>query len=160
MSISFLLPHAFKKIGNYCFPVGLLVWIAVQRGVATRLALWIYPDSGPLPANPIAAYHKLNVVLLAVSFLATILGLYFISFSKEKKEDEFVIKTRLESFLFAALVQVILIVGFMSSAVFVWQAEWGDFLQEAFPLLLVLVFWLTYIIRFHYCLHWKFYRAK
>ena len=80
--------------------------------------------------------------------------MYFIAFSKEKLEDEMIKRIRLESFLFAAYVQMALVFTF-----FFWSLLVGDLKQGGFELFLIgtiLLFWVSYIIRFNYTLYLGF----
>ena len=158
MGAKYLLPHKYEKIGAFLFPLGLIGWIAIQRGVFTNLLFFITGDNKngyTQNGKPIAFYHLPNVIFLLVSFFCCLTGLYFISFSKEKKEDEFISRIRLESFQLSALVQLIF---FMLTFVimFVLRTEpTGDAGWFLFILCSVLLFWLFYISRFNYVLHWR-----
>jgi len=89
-----------------------------------------------------------------IGFFACLLGLYLISFAKEKREDEMIHQIRLESFQFAALLQlIILICGFVIILIL------GEPDKEGFMLFFVfifLLFWLSYIARFNYIIHAKY----
>jgi len=77
--------------------------------------------------------------------------MYFIAFSKERFEDEMIKRIRLESFMFAAYVQMALVFTFFS-----WSLLVGDLKQGGFQLFLIftiLLFWVSYILRFNYTLH-------
>jgi uncharacterized membrane protein len=158
MAARYLLPHKFKKIGAFLFPLGFIGWIAGQMGVFTNPLFFITGDNKngyTLNNNPTAFYHLPNVLFLVISFFSFLTGLYFISFSKERKEDEFISKIRLESFQLSALVQLVF---FMLTSVimFVLRTEpVGDTGWLSFILISVLLFWLFYISRFNYLLHWR-----
>ena len=73
MEPSFLLPNRFKKVGIFFFPIGIIVWVLTQRGLfSTDLN------------------HQMKVLILTLSFFSFLFGLYFITFSKEPIEDEYI----------------------------------------------------------------------
>lgn len=141
--MKFLLPHRFKKTGLLLLPLGMVLWIGGQLGLF----------------NPLLNSMQLRwpgfQIILITGFFSFLAGVYFLMFAKEKTEDEFILKIRLESFQFAALFQLLfLIVLFTSMAVF--SLDPGD--ESVFILLLaglILLYWLAYIIRFNYVLHIK-----
>lgn len=141
--MKFLLPHRFKKTGLLLLPLGMVLWIGGQLGLF----------------NPLLNSMQLRwpgfQIILIMGFFSFLAGVYFLMFAKEKTEDEFILKIRLESFQFAALFQLLfLIVLFTSMAVF--SLDPGD--ESVFILLLaglILLYWLAYIIRFNYVLHIK-----
>ena len=80
--------------------------------------------------------------------------MYFITFSRERIEDEMVQRTRLDSFQFAALIQMIaIILGF--SVMIVYQEPRGDAGMMIFFITIIFLFWISLIIRFNYILHFK-----
>jgi len=82
-----------------------------------------------------------------------VFGLICISFSKEKTEDEMIKTIRLESFQIAGMIQLILLVaGLIYILVNGDPRESGMML---FLLQLIGSFWLIYILRFNYIIHWK-----
>lgn len=139
----FLLPHRFKKMGLLLLPLGSLSWVAGQLGVFNSLL------------NALGFRYPGFQLILITGFFSFLAGIYFLIFSREKTEDEFIQHIRLESFHFAALFQLIFfVVLFLGMAIF--SLEPGG--ESAFLLLLagsILLFWLAYIIRFNYILHVK-----
>lgn len=158
MSLKYLLPHSFKKIGAFMFPLGFIGWVAGQMGFFTNFLFFITGDDKTgysKNSNPIAFYHLPNIIFLVLTFFSFIIGLYFISFSKEKKEDEFISKIRLESFQLSALIQLVFfILAFLIMFVFRIEPS-GDTGWAIFILSSVFLFWLFYISRFNYVLHWR-----
>lgn len=139
----FLLPHRYKKTGMLLLPLGLFLWISGQSGLF----------------NPMLTYLHFRwpgfQLILITGFFSFLAGIYFLIFSREKTEDEYIQLIRLESFHFAALFQLIFfVVLFLGMAIF--SLEPGG--ESAFMLILtgaILLFWLAYIIRFNYILHVK-----
>jgi uncharacterized membrane protein len=123
----------------------------MQKGIISRALIYFIgePDTG-VTSSP---YHSVNVLIAIVSFFSFLGGLYFVSFSKEKIEDEMVQRTRLDSFQFAALIQLIFtIAGFLFIAFIGDPSEGGWML---FFTAIILLFWLSFISRFNYILHVK-----
>lgn len=93
-------------------------------------------------------YYIANVVVAVLGFFGFLIGLYFLAFSRERVEDEMVQRRRMESFRFAAVLQLLLfIVGFV--AMLILGDPEGDGIL-GFMVLSVLVFWLAFVTRFHY----------
>ncbi|HOZ68705.1 MAG TPA: hypothetical protein PLU11_12030 [Chitinophagaceae bacterium] len=141
--MKFLLPHRFKKMGMLLLPLGLFLWVGGQSGLFNTLLTSLH-------------FRRPGFQLILITgFFSFLAGIYFLIFSKEKKEDEFIRHIRLESFHFAALFQLLFFVLlFLVMAIF--SLEPGG--ESAFMLLLagaILLFWLSYIIRFNYILHIK-----
>jgi hypothetical protein len=131
--MNFLLPAKFEKIGAVIAPSGLVTWIVLQQRLID-----------PTP-------HLVNVILLVICFFSFLGGLYFISFSREKIEDEMVQRTRLDSFQFAAIIQMaVMISGFL---VMLFVSEPGKEGMILFFAGAIFLFWLSFIARFNYILH-------
>jgi hypothetical protein len=138
--MKFLLPHRFKTIGAVIAPIGIVVWLAWQLGYISVLR-----------GNEM---RSLRMGILFTCFFSFLFGLYFVAFSKEKTEDEMVQRIRLESFMFASWVQIVLVIAF-----FILFLALGEPLRDGGLLLtfvgLVTLFWLSFIVRFNYVLHFK-----
>ena len=139
-----LLPNRFKRYGLFMAPLGFVIWLAMQFGLTKKIMLLFLSEVGP-------AIHTINVLVAIISFFSFLSGIYFLVFSKEKVEDEMIQKTRLDSFQFAALVQIVcIILGFLSMLIFKEPGEGGLML---FFIVLLFVFWLCFIGRFNYTIH-------
>lgn len=137
MSVKFLLPHKFKRIGVFMFPIGILIWITAQFGLFDALL------------NSINFRFPGIQIMLISSFFSFLVGLYFIAFSKEKIEDEFISKLRLESFQFAALMQIaILIISFLYMLISGNQPANESYFMLFF-IFAIFIFWLSYILKFN-----------
>lgn len=149
----FLLPHSYKNIGAIIAPLGFIIWFCMQRGIITKLLIESFGEENN--ATDIPLYHIINVIVAVISFFSFLAGLYFVTFSKEKIEDEMVQRTRLDSFQFAALTQMFfIIIGFILMALFnIFDDD--DASLALFFLFLLLTFWLSFIGRFNYVLHIK-----
>lgn len=136
----FLLPHQFKAIGGVIAPIGLVVWLAWQLGYISVLRG--------------SEMRSLRMGILFTCFFSFLFGLYFVAFSKERTEDEMVQRIRLESFMFASRMQIILVIAFFITFLALGEPFRDGGLLLTFVALLV-VFWLSYIVRFNYTLHFK-----
>jgi hypothetical protein len=135
MKSSFLLPNQFKKIGYLFFPIGLLFWIAFQQG--------LFSDQ---------INHPLKVIILTISFFSFLLGFYFICFSKEPIEDEFIASIRLRSFHISSLIQMIFfVIAFTSMYILKFEPK-GDGGLASFFLFSIILYWVIYLIAFNYTL--------
>ncbi|MBA2499384.1 MAG: hypothetical protein H0V30_06625 [Chitinophagaceae bacterium] len=147
--MKFLLPHRFKIIGTIIAPLGFGLWLAMQSGLITKVLVLIF--GGHLTASP---YHIINVAVAIISFFSFLLGIFFLTFSRENIEDEMVQRTRLDSFQVAALGQIIVIIaGFVFM---LFNGDPGESGMMVFFIILVFQFWLSFIIRFNYILHVKY----
>lgn len=146
--MKFLLPHRFKKIGAIIAPVGFTLWVCMQRGLVTSALSFFFGERGTAQGSP---FHIVNVIVATISFFSFLAGIYFVTFSKEEVEDELVQRTRLDSFQFAALVQLVfIIIGFLTMIIFKEPNEGGLML---FFISVIFLFWLSFIGRFNYVLH-------
>ena len=135
MNTSFLLPNRFKKIGYLLFPIGLIIWISIQQGLfKTELN------------------HTIKVFTLTLSFFSFLFGLYFISFSKEPIEDEYINSVRLKSFQISSITQMVFfLISFIIMFLFNLEPN-GDGGLSIFLLFSILIFWIMYMVIFNYTL--------
>ena len=154
--MKYLLPHRFKRIGAIIAPLGFALWICMQLGFVTQVFIFLFGESSRTQSsNP---YHIANVLIAILSFFSFLAGIYFVTFSKEKVEDEMVQRTRLDSFQFAALAQIIFIIfSFLFMLLFKEPGEGGLML---FFIITIFLFWLCFIGRFNYILHIKIVRLS
>jgi hypothetical protein len=146
--MKFLLPHRFKIIGAIIAPAGFFLWLAMQFGYISKIL--VNTLDGPTTTS---SHQVINVMVSIISFFSFLSGIYFVTFSKEKIEDEMVQRTRLESFQFAAIIQIIfMIAGFL---LMLFAGDPGESGMMLFFIVLVFLFWLTFIGRFNYMLHVK-----
>ncbi len=146
--MKYMLPHRFKFIGMLITPLGCCGWLTMQFGYIDQLL-----DHFLLKHSNERVFEVVNIIVAVTSFFSFLTGIYFLSFAKEKMEDEMVQHIRLESFQFAAITQWLFII-----TTFILMCFWGEPGDSGFILLLaafVLFFWLIYILRFHYYLHVK-----
>lgn len=147
-----LLPHRYKKIGAVMAPLGFIIWLLMQWGYLTRLLISVFGQSAAADAG--TPYHGANVTAAVLGFFSFLAGLYLVAFSKEKVEDEMVKSTRLHSFQFAAFLQLIVtIAGFLFIAL---AGDPSEGRMMLFFIGLLLSFWVSFIGRFNYMLHFKY----
>jgi hypothetical protein len=146
--MKFLLPHRFKIIGAIIAPAGFFLWLAMQFGYISKILVNTLGEP-----TTTSSHQVINVMVAIISFFSFLSGIYFVTFSKEKIEDEMVQRTRLESFQFAAIIQIIfMIAGFL---LMLFAGDPGESGMMLFFIVLVFLFWLTFIGRFNYMLHVK-----
>lgn len=135
MKTSFLLPNRYKKIGLFLFPIGLIIWMITQRGLFNS-----------------ELNHTIKVFTLTLSFFSFIFGLYFISFSKEPIEDEFIESVRLKSFQISSITQMVFfLISFSIMLLFNIEPS-GDSELSIYLLSSIILFWVMYIVIFNYTL--------
>jgi len=135
MNPSFLLPNRFKKIGIILFPIGFIIWIITQRGLFNT-----------------DLNHTMKVITLTLSFFSFLFGLYFISFSKEPIEDEYINSVRLKSFQISSITQMVFfLISFIIMFLFNLEPN-GDAGLSIFLLSSIILYWLMYMIIFNYTL--------
>lgn len=144
-----LLPHRFKKTGLIIAPLGFFLWIAMQIGWIAEISQFMgFSDSKPL-----------NMTCAVVGFFSVLCGTYAVAFSKERIEDEMIKNIRLQSFQFAALLQILfLIVGFI--IIGFMKNPPKDAGMMLFFILTIFIFWITYISRFNYIVHIAIYKNE
>jgi hypothetical protein len=132
MKTSLLLPNRYKKIGWSLFPLGLIIWTSFQTGLLDDYV-----------------NHLIKVFILTISFFSFLIGFYFVSFSKEPIEDEYITSLRLKSFQISAIIQMIyFLMAFTSMFLFHFEPN-GDGGLASFLLISILIYWLAYLIVFN-----------
>ncbi len=97
---------------------------------------------------------QLQIPLLPLSqFFSFLAGMYFLSFSKEKVEDEMISKIRLSSFQFAALCQLLFFIFSFAYMAISKKEPVGDGELLLFFLCAIFLFWILFILRFNYIVH-------
>lgn len=139
MRSKFLLAPKFKVIGWVMLLIFLALGILVYFFDFRIDALTIKPDtrSGNLFDNMVNFTDE-------IALTGIIVALLFISFAKERNEDEFINHTRLESWQAAIFINYILLL------IAVWLIHGTRFLDVMMYNMLTIP--LIFIIRFHYVL--------
>jgi hypothetical protein len=150
MKTQFLFPHQYKKIGwilvGLSAIVLLLPMILHNDELYSGLPVFYVFDSDP-PENQSYFFNfkRDSDIGLELFLLFSVTGSLFVGFSSLKKEDEFTLKLRLESLLWAVYSVFSL---FLFAAIFVYGT-----IGLELPLYGWLVFLLIFIARFHYVLY-------
>ena len=132
MKTSLLLPNRYKKIGWLLFPLGLIIWVATQTGMLDDYV-----------------NQLIKVLILTLSFFSFLIVFYFVSFSKEPIEDEYITSMRLKSFQISAIIQMIyFLMAFTSMFLFHFKPN-GDSGLASFLLISILIYWSAYLIIFN-----------
>ena len=153
MDTKFLLPNKFKPIGwilfvpSVIFGIFYIFYLAGSGFKFLDLKVFtIYSGSfAPWGSSPVVlSFDKVNITGTIIGILF-ILGAIMVAFSREKNEDEFIAKIRLESFLWATYINYAILlfcflffygIGFMYVMIF-----------NMFTIIIL------FIVRFHYVLH-------
>jgi hypothetical protein len=149
--INYLLPNQFKKPGWILFLTGMVLGVVY---LLFNAELWFFD----IPVFAIADekilghttffYFPINNVFDEIICLLLITGPVFIVFSREKNEDEFITKLRLESLIWAVYLNyaiLVLAILFVYGLSFLWVLVMNMFT--------ILFF---FIIRFN----WVLYKSK
>jgi hypothetical protein len=125
--MKFLLPHQFKKAGLVMASLGFALWLCMQFKITNRFFAFINLKEITTVTDGIghSSYALTNTIVAIISFFSFLAGMYFLSFSKEKVEDEMISKIRLSSFQFAAFCQLFFIFCFAYMAISKKEPE-GD----------------------------------
>ncbi|MCK0204222.1 hypothetical protein [Ornithobacterium rhinotracheale] len=143
MKTKFLIPRNFKWLGLALVLIGIALWtystFKPNFGIETKVfAFWGYFEE-----DKIFDFSSRDILYTLVNVLWIVGGL-MIAFAREKVEDEFIEKLRLESFQWAFLVNyLILLVLF----IFVYGFAFINVLIFSIYTVLIL-----FILRFHYLL--------
>lgn len=148
MKDTLLLPNRYKAIGWYLLIPATILGIALIISnfeffeiEATVFAL-LHDES--LGKSGSVGFVRSNIVPTAVGVLF-IIGALLVSFSREKKEDEFIARIRQTSLLWAVLVNYILL---LLSFLFIYGVAFLDvMLYHMFTILII------FIVRFNFILY-------
>ena len=151
MNVNYLLPYSFKRIG----------WVLLTLGIVLGIVYFGINESPQFLDFPVIAIMRQSLLGEVVFFqiitdnifneiiaLLLILGAIFMALSKEKKEDEFITKIRLESLLWATYVNYAILI---LALIFIYELAFFTIL--IFNIFSVLFF---FVLRFH----WILYQSK
>ena len=144
MNSNFLLPTYFKKIGLvFFFPLAVLGCFVIFRDF--KFDFLTFENFHHNPADNLDGNSENFTNEIAI--IGTLLSLFFIAFSSEKTEDEYIVKTRLDSLLWATYINIFLVI--MVTLVFYSL----NFYMAITNLLYVQL--IIFIVRFQFILNWK-----
>ena len=140
MQTKLLLPNRYKSIGILLFIVSLILGIMVRfSDFEFELLTVVIKEKGINVMN-----EKMNFTD-EFALTGIIISLLFIAFAREKNEDEFITRTRLESWQWAVLINYILLL------VATWAVHGFAFIDVMMYNMLTIP--IIFIIRFHYVLY-------
>ncbi|MGZ5133641.1 MAG: hypothetical protein ACXWCG_00770 [Flavitalea sp.] len=140
MQTKFLLPNRYKFIGFTIFLVSLVLGIMVRFSEFQFEALTIVVKGKRATEFDSSLNFTDEFALTGI-----IISLLFIAFAREKNEDEFITKTRLESWQWAVLINYILLL------LATWAVHGLAFIDVMMYNMLTIP--IIFIIRFHYVLY-------
>ena len=150
MKTNYLLPHRFKRIGWIIFVPAILLGLYFFATEADppflNLPVFAFFDDGALfngDENVIFGITKNNIFDELIG-LSLIVSMVFIALSRQKNEDEFIAKIRLESLVWATYINyaiLLIAILFVYGMTFFWIM--------VFNMFTILLF---FIIRFNWAL--------
>lgn len=156
MKTNYLLPNSYKKFGWFLFLIGIVLGIysisvnASPEFLKANVFALVVDDFtmnfGSAETIFFTTYETNIFDELICVFL--IIGGLLVAFSKQKKEDEFISKIRVESLIWATYCNYIIL---LLAILFVYETSF--FWVMIFNMFTILLF---FIIRFN----WTFYRMK
>lgn len=151
MKTNYLFPNRFKKIGWLLFIPGIILGIVflIYESDISLFDISVFAIAEEAILSDTTYFSILrNNVLDEITSLLLIIGALLIAFSKEKSEDEFISKIRLESLVWATYMNyviLILAIIFVFNMTFFWVL--------VFNMFTLLVF---FLVRFN----WALYKSK
>lgn len=161
MKSRFLLPYRFKRMGAFMAPLGFIGWLWAQLDGMVPFVKWLIPPKGEIFTHHGVTENQFwpMVAFMIVCFTSFLIGMAFLVFAKEKYEDEYTQRVRLESFQFSAIAQFIILFVLIITALVAELADknsnLGITVFEVLPILLILLFWIIYFTRFNWILHFS-----
>lgn len=154
--MSLFFPHRYKRIGAVLSLSGFALLMLMQPG----FTMMILPGltGGNEGYLTLSVYHSDSIVAIIVSFSIFLFGLYLITFSREKNENERVQGIRRDSVLFATLLLILLAVAGFSFLLIV-----GEPVENSAALFFVGILflsWIAFIVRFNLVLYARLKRIK
>lgn len=151
MKTNYLFPNSFKTFGWLLFIPGIILGIVylIYESDLNLFNVKVFTIAEEAIFSDTTFFSiSENNVLDEISSILLIIGALLIAFSKEKYEDEFISKIRLESLVWATYINyaiLILAIIFVYDMTFFWVL--------VFNMFTLLVF---FLIRFH----WALYKSK
>lgn len=118
MELKYLLPHKFKLIGGILLMVGIILLIVMfygqfefewLTGKVPEIQHYILNDDGT--ENTVREIlWKNNNLTDELAIVLALVGALLFGFSKERQEDEFIYKLRLESLFWALIINTIIFI--------------------------------------------------
>ncbi len=151
MKTHYLFPNRFKKIGWLLFISGIILGVVSEISQSDfaflNVKVFAIADQAIFGKTVFFTISESNILGEIVGLLL-IIGAIFIAFSKEKSEDEFISRIRLESLVWATYINYAILIF---TIVFIYGLAFLDVL--VFNMFTLLIF---FIIRFN----WVLYKTK
>jgi small-conductance mechanosensitive channel len=150
MKTKFLFPNQFKPIGWLLLIPSAIIGILIifydfELKFLNSKVFAIYSDGMHFMGGSIIFGFDKNNITNEIFGILFLIGAIFVAFSKEKQEDEFISKTRLESLLWATYMNYAVLIF-----CFLFFFGTGFFIVMIFNMYTILIF---FIIRFNYILY-------
>lgn len=151
MNTNYLFPNRFKKVGWALFIPGIILGVIslIYNSEISVFNMKVFAIAEKALFSDLKFFSITeNNVLDEISSVLIIIGALFVAFSKEKIEDEFIAKIRLESLVWATYVNYIILV---LAILFIYEMT---FLWVLVLNLFTLLFF--FLVRFN----WALYKSK
>jgi len=150
MKTTYLLPYYYKKIGWVLLLVSIVLMAIMFTGFNMpflNTTVFAISDTSLFQTQNTFAFIQNNIQdeLISIFF---ILGAFFIGFSKRKEEDEYILRTRLESLVWATYLNYLIL---LLTIIFIYGLNFFHVL--VINMFTTLVF---FLIRFN----WLLYKSK
>jgi hypothetical protein len=151
MKTNYLFPSVFKKIGWFLFVasivLGIFYFVKNSEPEFLNVAVFAIAEQPLLNKTAYFSFTSNNIFDEIIGLLL-IIGSLFIAFSKERFEDEYISKIRLDSLVWAVYINYIVLI---LSIIFVY--DFIFFWVLVFNMFTILIF---FIVRFN----WAMYKSK
>ena len=152
MKTKFLLPPKFKAFGWILLSIAVILyfWVKVIGDIpflANAKILCVYYSDAPLwkkpPSSQFFQIHQTDIQpdIIGILFIT---GCLFVAFSRLKVEDEYIMKIRLESLVWATCVNFILLI---LAIIAIWGTDFLLVMEYNMITILIL-----FVLRFQYVL--------
>jgi len=133
METNYLFSNQFKKIGWFLFIPGLILGVLylIYKSDGSFLNIKVFAivaDGMFNECNLFSVFE--NNILDEIASILLVIGSIFIAFSKEKTEDEFISKIRLESLVWATYINYMILIFaiiFVYDMSFLWALVFNMF---------------------------------
>lgn len=150
MKTKLLFPHRFKTIGWILLVPAIILGILylffqIEPGFLDTKVFSIYGSDSFLSSSSKFFQLVKNNITDEIAGVLLIIGALFVAFSREKTEDEFIAKTRLESLVWATYVNYIILIF-----CFLFFYDMGFFWVMILNMFTILIF---FILRYYFILY-------
>ena len=148
MNTTILFPHWFKKMGWYILVPSMVLGICNMLDLlkfdfldqATTFAIYSDEIVGPKSTFQWIKNNLTDEILTVLN----IIGAIFVAFSKEKQEDEFMVKLRFEALVWSVYINYAVLVFFV--IFFYGISFWYVMIFNLFAILFLFIFRFNYLL--------------